>query len=210
MRKDEIRSLVVNQLERFQEKEKYHPRVIDAVVEKVLSEYYNIIFLRNPLELARYTKEFGYTTPLTVSLEAATGVYYTNYPTGISIVPIADKASGVRRLSTPVQSGASFYPMDSREHDLIMSGSFVDTITTKIGYIPRRTRIEYYNMNATVIASGVRADILIPFSNYLDSDTVLVPEIVTSEGKGFIDRVVELLSKIPPVDLNENSKEEVK
>ncbi len=210
MLKKEIRSLIINQLERFQEKEKYHQRVVDSVIEKVLAEYYNIIFLRNPLELARYTKEFGYTTALPLVLEAATGIYYTTYPTGISIIPIPDKASGVRRLSTPTQSGASFYPIDSREHDLIMSGTYVDSISVKIGYTPRRTRIEYYKPTAAVIASGVRADILIPFSNYADDDVVLVPEIVSQDGLGFIDRCVTLLSKIPPVELMENTKEEAK
>jgi hypothetical protein len=208
MIKSEIRSLIKNQLPRFEEKERLHDRVIDAIVEKVLAEFYNIIFLRNPLELARYTKEFGYTVPLPLVLEGATGIYYTSYPTGVSIVPVPDKASGVRRVSTPTQSGASFYPMDSREHDLIMSGSYVSQITAKIGYIPRRTRIEYFNPTVAVIASGVRADLLIPFSCYADTDTVLVPEIVDQEGKGFIDKVVGLLSKIPPVDLIENTKEE--
>jgi hypothetical protein len=210
MIKSEIRSLIVNNLPRFEEKERWHPRYVDAIIEKVLTEYYNIIFLRNPLELQRYTKEFGYTTALPVILEASTGLYCTNYPVGISIIPIPDKASGIRRLSTPTQGGGLFYPMDSRELDLIMNGTYVDSISEKIGYIARRTRIEYYNMSAAVIASGVRADILIPFSNYADSDTVLVPEIVTQEGKGFIDRCVELLSKIPIVELNENSKEENK
>jgi hypothetical protein len=209
MRKDELRSLIINNIPRFEEKERFHPRYIDSVIEKVLAEYYNIIFLRDPLELQRYTKEFGYTTALAVSLEAATGLYYTSYPS-VSIIPVPDKASGVRRVSAPIQGGITFYPMDSREQDLIMAGSYVNSITQKIGYSVRRTRIEYYNMSAAVIASGVRVDLLIPFSNYTDSDTVLVPEIVTQEGKGFIDRCVELLSKIPPVELQENTKEEGK
>jgi len=211
MIKSEIRSLILNLLPKYDEHAEFHPRFLDALIEKVLAEFYNMVFLRSPLELERYTKQFGYTAAIPLVLEAATGLYYATYPTGISIIPIPDKASGVRRVSTPTQGGTGFYPMDAREMDLIMSGSYADTVTSKIGYVPRRTRIEFYNPTIAVIASGVRLDLLIPFSNYLDSDTVLVPEITNQEGKGFTDRMLEVLSIIRPVDLLENKNfEEVK
>lgn len=210
MIKEEVRSLIWNLTKKYDSNLVFHQRFIDAAIEKVLAEFYNIVYLRSPLELARYTKEFGYTTAITVALEGATGLYYSNYPTGVSIVPVPDKASGVRRISTPTQGGATFYPMDSREMDLILSGSYVHTLRNKIGYVPRRTRIEYYNMTAAVAATGVRADLLIPFSNYADTDTVLVPEIVDGEGNGFVERVMKELSHIQPVSLVENPKEEVR
>jgi len=206
MIKSEIRSLIVNLLPKYEETERVHPRVVDAAVEKVLAEFYNLIFLRNPAELERYTKQFGYDTAIAVALEATTGLYYSNYPTGISIIPIPDKASGVRRISTPIQGGVSFYPMDAREMDLAQSGTYVHTISTKIGYVPRRTRIEYYKVSAAVVTSGVRADLLIPFSNYLDTDTVLVPELVNNEGVGFTDRVLQILGMVKPVELYENKQ----
>ena len=210
MIKEEVRSLIWNLTKKYDSNLVFHQRFIDAAIEKVLAEFYNIVYLRSPLELARYTKEFGYTTAITVALEGATNLYYSNYPTGVSIVPVPDKASGVRRISTPTQGGATFYPMDSREMDLILSGSYVHTLRNKIGYVPRRTRIEYYNMTAAVAATGVRADLLIPFSNYADTDTVLVPEIVDGEGNGFVERVMKELSHIQPVSLVENPKEEVR
>lgn len=207
MTKEEIRSLIWNLTKKYDVNMAFHPRVIDAAIEKVIAEFYNIVFMRSPLELARYTKEFGYTTAITVALEAATGLYYSSYPTGISIIPIPDKASGVRRVSAPTQAGVTFYPMDSREQDLVMAGSYVHTLRNKIGYIPRRTRIEYYNMTASVVATGVRCDLLIPFSNYADTDTVLIPEIVDEEGNGFVERVMKELEHVQPIDMNENPKE---
>ena len=207
MRKDELRSSVINLLPKYEEIVRFHPRVVDAIIEKALAEYYNLIFLRDSLELARYTKEFGYVVPITVAYEATTHLYYSNYPTGISIIPIPDKASGVRRVSTLIQGGATFFPMDARELDLVQSGHYVNVVTGKIGYVPRRTRVEYYDPNAVVtIATTVRMDLLIPFSNYADSDIVLVPEIVNDQGLGLIDRVLQLFEKTPPVELLENTK----
>jgi hypothetical protein len=214
MRKDELRSTIVNLLPKFEEVVRFHPRVVDAYIEKALAEYYNLVFLRNPLELQRYTKEFGYTVPIAVAYEAATHLYYSLYPyitgsTGdrVSIIPISDKSSGVRRISTIIQGGATFYPMDARELDLVQSGTFVSVATNKIGYVPRRTRVEYYDPNAVVtIATTVRFDLLIPFSQYLDSDTVLVPELVNDQGLGLVDRVLQMFEKISQVDLIENTE----
>ncbi len=207
MIKQEIRSLVYGHLLRFEEKERYHPRFIDASIEKTLNEMYWDVFDADPLALQRFIKRYGYTVPLTVSLEGATGIYYTTLPT--KIVPFKDKCSGVRRISAPIQGGITFYPMDSREHDLIMAGSYVDTITSKIGFSVV-DRIEYYNMSAAIIASGVRADLVIPFSAYADSETVLLPEVWGRGDDAFLDRVLKHLREIPAVDLNENSKEENK
>ena len=80
MIKSEIRSLIKNLLPRFEEIERHHDKVIDAAIEKALAEFYNLVFLRSPLELERYTKQFGYTTALPLVLEAGTGLYYINYP----------------------------------------------------------------------------------------------------------------------------------
>jgi hypothetical protein len=97
--------------------------------------------------------------------------------------------------------------MDARELDLVQSGTFVSVATNKIGYVPRRTRVEYYDPNAVVtIATTVRFDLLIPFSQYLDSDTVLVPELLNDQGLGLVDRVLQMFEKISQVDLIENTE----
>jgi hypothetical protein len=209
MIKSEIRSVIKNLLPKYEEIERYHPRFIDACIERAMTEYYNLIFLRDPKELERYTKQFGYTSAIGVSSEPTTGLYYSNYPTmvdgtNVTTVPIPDKASGVRRISTMIQGGASFYPMDAREMDLIMSGSYTNTMTAKIGYCPRRTRVDYYHLTAAVILAGVRMDLLIPFSKYEETDTVLVPELMNDQGMGFTDRVLQILKEVQPVELYEN------
>ena len=124
--------------------------------------------------------------------------------TNVTTIPVPDKASGVRRISTMTQGGISFYPMDAREMDLIINRSYTDYVTSRIGYVPRRTRIEFYNPSVAVLAAGVRVDLLIPFSKYEETDVVLVPELTGDQGEGFTDRVLKILEGIPPVELNEN------
>lgn len=206
MIKEELRSLVKNLLPKYEETLRFHPNVIDRAIEKGLAEFYNLVFLRDPLELQRYTYQLGYTTAIAVAYEASTHLYYSNYPTGYNPIPVPDKASGVRRISTPIQGGVLFHPMDSRELDLVMSGMYVDSVTATVGYLPRRTRVEYYNIPASVITSGVRMDCLIPFSQYADTDVVLTPELTGDQGSGFIERVLQLLSQVKPVELLENKQ----
>ena len=203
MIKSEIRSLIKNLCNKYEEIERYHDRVIDAVCEETINQMLWELWASDPLSIQRYVKKYGYATPIAVLYEATTHLYYSLLPT--AIVPFRDRASGVRRISTVVQGGVSFYPMDSRESDLIQAGSFVDTVTAIIGYSVT-DRIEYYNMTATVIAAGVRADLIVPFSVYTDSETVLLPEFKDGQGESFMDRVLKNLYNIPPAELNENKQ----
>jgi hypothetical protein len=212
MIKSEIRSLIKNLVPKYEEVERFHDRVIDAAIEKALAEFYNLVFLRNPQELERYTKQFAYTSTILLTLEAASQIYYANYPfmadgvTRVSIIPLPDKASGVRRIHPIMQTGITFYPIDAREMDLLLAGSYANTVSDKIGYIPRRTRVEFYNPSTSVITNGCRMDMLIPFSKYEETDDVLVPELVSDEGTGFVDRVLQLLGNVKPVELFENKQ----
>ncbi len=208
MIKAEIRGFIKGLLPAEDKTGKYHSNIVDAAIEKVLSEVYNEVYWRDSLELQRYTKGYGYTTALTVLYENATGLYYTTLPAGI--IPFPDKASGVRRVSTVIKGGLTFFPVDQRETDFLLSGSIVDTVTEKIGYCVTPTRVEYYNMNGTVIGNGVRMDLIVPFSVYLDIDTVLIPEIGTPDGEKFVDRVLKVLGVIQPVDLKDDNADTVK
>ena len=205
MIKKEIRSVVLNALQRYDKTAKAHPRVIDANCEAILNQMYNEVFLMSPLSLQRFTKEYGYSTPLAVSFEAATEIYYTTLPENIVYIP--DRASGVRRIASARQLGIKFYPIDQREWDLIMGGSYVNYVKDKVGYVVTPTRVEYYGMQGSISTGGVRMDCLIPFSAYEDTDVVLYPEHVTQEGMGFIDRVVQRLIDKPLVDSIDNNAE---
>ena len=207
MIKSEIRSVIKNSIKRYDKIASAHDRVIDASCEEVLNQMYNEVFLMSPLSLQRFTKGYGYSVSLGVNLEDATEIFYTTLPENIVYIP--DRASGVRRVAHATQLGIYFYPMDQREWDLVMGGSYVNYVTDKIGYIVTPTRVEYYGMTGSLVTSGVRMDCLIPFSKYADTDTVLYPEHVTREGMGFIDRVVQRLSDKPPVDLIDNNADVV-
>jgi len=204
MLKSELRSLIKNLLPKAEEINRYHDNVVDRAIAKALNEFYNVIYLRNPLELQRYTYGLGYTTPVPVALEASTGLYYSNFPTGYTPVVFPDKASGVRRISTPTQGGTLFHPMDARELDLVPHGHYVDGVTGTVGYVVRRTRVEYYNIPVAIVTSGVRMDCIIPFTQYTDTEYVPLPELTGNEGQGLIDRILLTLGQVRPVELHEN------
>lgn len=205
MLKKEIRSLIFNLLPKYDKTGKYHPLVLDEAIRKVLGEMYNEIYAVNPNGLLKYTKAFGYTVPLAVSSEATTGLYYTLLP--CQIITFDDKSSGVRRVSTPVQGGMSFFPMYPSEMDYALSGSNVHTVTSKIGYCVSRTRLEFYKMTGVVLSSGIRADIIVPFTEYVDTDDVMLPEHKNEKGEDFIQRVLAILGVIQPVDLKDDNAE---
>jgi hypothetical protein len=208
MIKEEIRSTIFNLLPKLDRTSKFHPRVIDAAIERVLMEMYQELFDENPLYLQRFTKGYGYTTPLAVAAEGTTGIYYTTLPA--KVIPFRDKASGVRRISTVVNTGLSFIPIDQREADILTSGSFADMVTSKIGYMVTPERIEYYKMSGSVPTDGVRTDLIVPFSVYADTDNVLIPETKGPQGETFIDRVLKILQVIQPIDLLDNNADTVK
>jgi hypothetical protein len=211
MVKQEIRSLVRNLLPRADKQNRWHDNVINAAIEKALASLMEDIWEANPINLQRYTKGFGYTTPVQVQIESGTGIYYSTLP---SIIPFQDKMSGVRRISTVIQGGFNFFPMDFREMDLISDGCYFDTVNTKIGYAVNQTRVEYYGMTSAVQNAGVRMDLIIPFSKYDEDDEVKVPEITAITGTNyqkksetFIDRVMAIIGITPNVDLKDDNSQ---
>jgi hypothetical protein len=90
--------------------------------------------------------------------------------------------------------------------DLISSGSYVDTVTTKVGYIVTPTRVEYYGMTSAIATAGVQMDLVIPFSAYDEDDIVLIPEIANvKSNETFVDRVLKILGAVRPVDSRDDN-----
>jgi len=216
MVKAEIRSLIKNLLPKHDKVGKYHSLILDAAIETVINELYHEVFADNPLTLQRFTKPYGYTVPLVVNYEASSGLYYTTLPANIVVLP--DKASGVRRVSSPLQGGMSFFPMDAREHDLILSGSYANTVTSKVGYCVTPTRVEFYKANAATLTNGVRMDLIVPFSVYADTDQVVIPEIgdlsssnpyKQKNAQTLVQRVLAILGVIGSVDQLDNNSDPV-
>jgi len=203
MIKQEIRSLIRNSLPKFDKNAMYHNLYIDACVEKVLAGMYEDVWRMSPLNLQRYTKRYSISI-LNIIQEVDTNIYYSDLP--VSIIPFQDKASGVRRISTIAQGGFTFFPMDFREMDLVASGCYFNTVNTKIGYAVDQTRVEYFNMDPVVANTGVRMDLIIPFSKYDENDEVKIPEMVDLKtGESFIDKVIKILKGIPLVDLKDDN-----
>jgi hypothetical protein len=214
MIKQEVRSLIRQSLPKVDKTNRWHDNYLNAAIEKALASMYHDIFMTNPLGLQRYTKGFGYTTPIAVNTQVSTGRKYCTLPE--SIIPMEDKSSGVRRVSTPIQGPFMFFPMDIREMDLVANGCYFDTVNTKVGYIVTQTEVEFYNIPASIVTSGVRMDLLIPFSKYAEDDEVKIPEITDITGTNyqkksetFIDRVMAIVGMVQPVDLHDDNAPQV-
>lgn len=226
MVKAEIRSLIYNLLPKLREGSEYHNEVIDRAIEKAINQLYTETFARDPHSIQRYVKRFA---SVNVNYDTTAQIYYSNFPSdtvngvAITVMPISlpDKASGVRRIAPKVQTGITFYPMDQREHELILGSVMVKTVTDKIGYCVTQDRVEYYNMTAAIYANGVRMDCVIPFSDYDENDQILIPEIPsmvsrdgrTVGGETFADMVLRILGVIRPqeqIDDNRTTLETVK
>jgi hypothetical protein len=200
MIKRELLSLCKNLLPREDKTNKYHDEVVAAAIGVVYANMLNDIYYENPKELDNYTTTYGVPTALTVLEEASTGIYYTTLP--VAYIPFRDKASGVRRIDAQTQAGNIFYPMDAREADLAFNGSMFYQAGNKIGYVVKRTRIEYFNMTTAVETSGVRLDIVVEFSSLDEDDVVKIPH---GKEKELIAGTLEMLGVIPPVDLRDNN-----
>lgn len=205
MIKREIVSLVRNLLPKEDKVSKYHERFLVATIEKVLLEMYADLYAIRPSLLDNYTKTYGATTPIVISLEASSGIYYSTLP--VTICNLPSKNSGLRHIYPIAQTGNQFQPMDAREADLIFNTD-VAVVSSKIGFRVRQdSRVDYWNTNAVVRVAGVRMDLLIPFSQYLDTDVVNIPEFTEKQGGTFAQRVLTLLGVVPPVDLIDNNAE---
>ena len=204
MIKQEIRSIIRNLLPKIDKANAYHDNFINGVCEKVIAQMYNDVFEKSSLNLQRYTKGYGYTTPIAVLIEEGTGIQYATLPE--SIIPFQDKASGVRRISTMAQGGFTFFPIAFKEMDLIASGSYVKTVNSRVGYAVNQTRVEFYGMPSSIRTVGVRMDLIIPFSKYGEDDEVKIPEITdTRTGETFVDRAIKILGIVRPVDLKDDN-----
>lgn len=204
MIKREIRSRIKNYLPKYDQDNKYHPLVIDNAIEKAIIALYTVEFDISPRRLFKYVKRYGGTTALPILQDLNANIYYCNYPE--KIVSFPDNASGVRRLTTRQQGGMTFFPTNQQDMEFIVSGTNFKTINTKIGYIPTLERIEFYNMSTAVSLTGIRADIIIPFSKYLDTDDVIIPEVKDKDGLNFDDLVLKVLGVIQPPDAVDDNK----
>ena len=203
MIKKEIVSLVRQHLNKIDKTKMYHERVLIAECEKVLNEMYHQLYQTKPRLLDNYTKTYGADTAIAISQESNSNIYYSTLPANIVNLPC--KSSGVLHIYPVAQTGNIFVPMDSTEADILFN-SDVAVVTDRIGFRARQdSRVDYWNMTSAILATGVRMDLLIPFSVYADTDVVNIPEFGEKEGGTFLQRVLTALAVIPPTDLLDNN-----
>jgi len=206
MQKNEIRSLIKNLLPRIDKESVFHNRLIDASVEKVLAEMYVELWGADPRSVDAYTKSY---TNITIVQEPSTSIYYSVLPE--RIIPIPDNSSGVRHIYPLVANTPEFKPMSAFDINRVYDTDLA-VVTTKVGFRVKQQgstiypRVDYWNTTPTIVNAGVRMELLIPFSAYADTDIVLVPELKNKAGESFTDRVIRLLSVIPPIDTADNNK----
>jgi hypothetical protein len=199
MTKTEVISLVKNLLPKEDKTNKYHYEVVATACGVVYANMVNDVYREFPKELDNYVKTYGVSTAITVATESSTTIKYSTLP--VHFIPLPDKASGIRRVDSLIQGGSKFYPVDSREADLLLNGSFFKQ-STKIGYIVKPTRVEYVNMQTGVVATGVRMDIVTEFMDLEDTDTIYIPH---GKEREFIAGVLEIMGVVPPVDLRDDN-----
>ena len=203
MIKTEIISLIRSLIPREDATNRFHERVLEANIEKVIIEMYQDLFKINPRLLSQYTKQYGETTPIAILTDNNTGIYYSLLPA--KIVSLNSKSSGVLHIFPVVNTGNVFQPMDSTEADLLFNTD-VAVVSNRIGYKVRQdTRVDYWNMNSEILETGVRMSLLVPFSVYEDDDVVMIPELGEKEGGSFVNRVLTVLQVIPPADLKDDN-----
>lgn len=203
MIKTEVISYIKALIPREDSTQRYHDRILEAVIEKVIIEMYQDLYKINPRLLSQYTKQYGETTPIAIQTDNNTGIYYSALP--VKIVSLNCKSSGVVHIFPVVNTGNVFQPMDSTEADLLFNTD-VAVVSNRIGYKVRQdTRVDYWNMNSTILGTGVRMSLLVPFSVYGDEDVVMIPELGEREGGSFVNRVLTVLQVIPPADLKDDN-----
>lgn len=181
MTKAELRSLVKNYLRKIDNTNKYHNNVIDHSIEHAINQVYNDLFKNNPGDLDDYTKAYGATgAVIAVAQDANTGVYYSTIPA--AYIPLRDKASGIRHIrGGGLASTLVFYPGSRKDMDLLTSTDTYDTLISNqdyIMYIVKRVTVEYKGSATTCSIlqdQGVMMDILVPFTAFDDTDTVILP-----------------------------------
>ena len=201
MTKAEVIGHIKSLLPREDDTNKYHDNVIAAGIERVFNQIFYTMALKNERELDDYSTSYGEATAITVTEDSTTGMYSSTLPA--QIVPLPWKRSGVIGIYTAEEGEVAFHPMTRKEAELAPN-TLYGLVGSRIGYIVRGSRVDYYNMNSTVAAAGVRMDLIVPFTDLASTDEVKFPYGYDMD---IVNAVVELGRSIPPVDLKDNNSD---
>lgn len=142
------------------------------------------------------TKEFN---NVTISKDATTGTAYATYPAAIVWT------RGIQTVNTVKGTDSRFFPMTERSVRLL-SGTYAEGQMIEYGYIPKRERVEFYNIKDAdddLIITSCSMELTIQFKEFASTDTILMPL-----GKDYevIQLAYDILEQTPILDLkNDNS-----
>ena len=208
MTKGEMRSMVQHALAEIDKTAKYHDKTVDVAIEHSINQFIYDIYRKDYRDLDQYIREYGSEVALEVEENVSTEQYYTNLPAPYVVFP--DKESGVRYVIGHNADKTILYPMSMREM-LMADRTYLGSAFAEDGdpftrsfYAVQGRKIIYYNTNSDLRHAGVRVGLVIPFSEYADTEEVPVPF-----GQGdriFLSALQKLVNK-PATDLVDNNKD---
>lgn len=208
MTKGEIRGMIQKALAEIDKTAKYHDKTVDMAIEHSMNQFIYDIYRKDYRDLDQYIREYGTTVAIEVLENESAEYYYSNIPASYVVFP--DKESGVRYVMGHNTDKTILYPMSMREM-LMADRTYIGSSLAEDGdpytrsfYIVQGKKIIYYNINSDLRYAGVRIGLVIPFSEYADTEDVPIP--FGQDDKIFLSAVQKLASK-PPVDLVDNNKD---
>ena len=201
MRKDALIEMVQSSLMQLDKTSKYHDKLVESYISMASNMVLGKLFLRDMSNYDLYAKEY---TGVTVSQDATTERYYSEYPA--PIVQTIDVAKGVRSINTTTGTGLQFAPVRKGEIS-IFEDLDIATVIDVIPYIPEQGRILYIGTPVDYLGNvitSVRMSLVVPFTEYDNDEHFYIPGGSDIE---LINTVIELMGRIPPKDLLNNESD---
>jgi hypothetical protein len=173
--------------------EKYHEGRIELFIGLAFNDVIYQVFARNLDDKDLYVRAFT----ADVILDEQFDQYYAVLPAKVIQLP---NNSGIHKVS-PVKENWSFVPINQLSEE-IFSELEVHNACKEPSYYFSAEKIffQYYDWKNKHLKK-VRLDIIIPFEEYADTDTVVVP---AGKESAIIDNVFKMMSEQLPVDHTNN------
>lgn|SRR5512133_240547 len=203
MTKAELRDFLKHRLGGIRDDAKFHPKVIEASIDRAWNQIIYDTFRKNLDLMGFYCKEYK---NVAISFDSATNRYYCTLPA--NIIQLPDLGNGVRRISSMKGHGSSFYPVSEAQREL-MEGLEVTQVSNDVPFVVRETKVEFgdidildYSASTSSTQSRVRMSLVIPFWEYADTDEVHIP---AGKDEQLVELVTQFLIGTPQRDnLNDN------
>ena len=200
MTKEYLRSELHGLLSSIDKTGKWHPTLLDHVLESCLNSVYFQVHAQNPMALGQYT--IRYSQPVTAGQYEG---YIAALP--VELVPLPDKRGGARAINDHTNPDIYFVPITDQEYQLMKStqvDDLVATTPTLIYYVTGIDELLFVNMTAAIAAHTITADLIVAFTSVSDTTEVRMP---LGKDVEVLKMALELLGVVPPKDLLDNNSD---